>query len=64
MCHVYNSINKELPVNVHGYVVLEVLLDPGVQSLPCYIIKYHVLVVLAYFELTLFTMRCLKKAEQ
>ena len=25
MCHVYNYINEELPVHVHGYAVLEVL---------------------------------------
>ena len=32
----YNFINKELPVHVHGHAVLEVLLDPWVPSLQCY----------------------------
>ena len=40
MCHVYNFINEELPVHAHGHAVLEVLLDPWVQSLHRYIIKY------------------------
>ena len=49
MCHVYNFIHEELPVHVHGHAVLEVLLDPWVQSLQHYIIHYNVLLFFCGF---------------